>query len=220
VPQSADIPLKIATPAVGGTNTLASAICGPATDAFPKTRAVTGASNIKGVHTYYSLYLAVRDAHAEAPDVWTVDHCKRLLTSIMSAKPFAWRVVGVTQAALKKFHELDYRYRSKQGLTRAHLRPRIETVRELLDRSEPMSQDEFIEYWLTHDRTILCAQGENKVTVPDFIEFENRDGVLFSSNQVAWRHGRAERDLLQRLYEEFIGAVPQSNLAMVRADPP
>jgi hypothetical protein len=59
---------------------------------------------IEGAHTYHSLYLAVHAAHAEAPHIWTVSHCTRLLTSIMSAKPFAWHVVGVTKAALKKFH--------------------------------------------------------------------------------------------------------------------
>jgi hypothetical protein len=158
---------------------------------------------IEGAHTYYSLYRAVHAAHAEAPQIWTVGHCTRLLTSIMSAKPFAWRVVGVTRAALKKFHELNYRYQSRHGLTRAHRTPRIETVRELLNRSEPLSQSEFIEYWFAHDETILCATGENKASVPPHIEIENLDGSLFSSNRVAWRHGKKERELLQVLYEKF-----------------
>jgi hypothetical protein len=164
-----------------------------------KDRSVS--QTVEGAHTYHSLYLAVHGAHAEAPHIWTVSHCTRILTSIMSAKPFAWRVVGVTEAALKKFHELNYRYQSRHGLTRAHLRPRIETVRELLARSEPMSQSEFIEYWFAHDRTVLCAVGENKTIVPQFIEIENSDGSLFSSNRIAWQHGKKERELLQTLYE-------------------
>jgi hypothetical protein len=121
----------------------------------------------------------------------------------MSAKPFAWRVVGVTEAALKKFHELKYQYQGGHGLTRAHLRPRIETVRELLGRSEPMSQSEFIEYWFEHDRTVLCAKGENRTIILQFIEIENTDGSLFSSTRIAWRHGKKERELLQTLYEKF-----------------
>lgn len=43
-------------------------------------------------------------------------HCTRLLTSIMSSKPFSWRVVGITKEALKTLHELNYRYKSREGL--------------------------------------------------------------------------------------------------------
>jgi hypothetical protein len=156
---------------------------------------------IEGAHTYHSLYCAVHAAHAEAPHIWTASQCTRIITPIMSAKPFAWHVVGVTEAALRKFHELNYRYQAGHGLTRAHLRPRIETVRELLDRSEPMSESEFIKYWFAHDRTILCARGENKAIVPKFIAIENHDGSLFRSTRIAWRHGKKERELLKALYE-------------------
>jgi hypothetical protein len=122
----------------------------------------------------------------------------------MSAKPFSWRVVGITEAALKKLHQLNYQYKSGHGLTRAHLNSRNDTVRELLKR-EPMSERDFIEYWLTHDRTVICAKGENKPIVTSFIQFENEDGSLFSSKSVAWKHGSAERNLLMTLYEKRFG---------------
>jgi hypothetical protein len=147
-------------------------------------------------HTYHALYLAVHAAHAAAPHIWTNHHCTRLLTSIMSSKPFSWRVIGITKEALKTLQQLNYRYKSGEGLTRAHLRPRIETVQELLNRDEPMSEYDFIEYWLTHDRTVICAKGENRPTIVDFIPIENPHGSLFSSNSVAWKHGKAECDLL------------------------
>lgn len=75
---------------------------------------------IEAPHTYHALYMAVYAAHANAPQIWTNHHCTRLLTSIMSSKPFSWRVVGITKEALKKLHELNYRYKSREGLTRAH----------------------------------------------------------------------------------------------------
>lgn len=155
---------------------------------------------IDAPHTYHALYLAVHNAHSEAPHIWTNHHCTRLLTSIMSSKPFSWRVVGITTEALKRLHQLNYRYKSGEGLTRAHLHPRIETVQELLKRHEPMSESEFIEYWLTHDRTVICARGENRPTISHFIPIENPHGSLFSSNSVAWKHGKAECDLLRALY--------------------
>jgi hypothetical protein len=168
-----------------------------------KIKPVSQLCTIESAHTYHALYVAVRAAHSEAPQIWTDGHCTRILTSIMSGKPFSWRVVGITEAALRRFHELNYRYQSRLGLTRAHLRERIETVRELLSRSEPMSASEFIEYWLANDRTILCAVGQNKAIVPPYIEIENNDGSLFSSNLVGWRHGKDERDLLRSLYEKY-----------------
>src|SRR4051812_30309347 len=94
-------------------------------------------------HTYHNLYVAVHRAHKEAPEVWTVPGCTRILTSIMAAKRFSWRVVGITQTALQRFSEIDFRYKSGLGFTRAHIVPRIEPVRALLVPSEPLSQGEF-----------------------------------------------------------------------------
>jgi hypothetical protein len=160
---------------------------------------------IEAAHTYHAMYLALHNARASAPRIWTDHHCARVLTSIMSGKLFSWRVVGITKAALKKLHQLNYCYQSGHGLTRAHLSPRIDTVRELLRPDEPLSEPEFIEYWLTHDRTVICARGENKTTIPSFIQIENEDALLFSSNSVAWKHRKAERDLLKTLYEKHFG---------------
>ena len=110
------------------------------------------------------------------------------LTSIMAAKPFSWRVVGITKAALTRFSELDFRYRSGTGLTRAHLSPRIATVRSLLTPPEPLNESDFLNVWIQNDRTVLCGQGENKVSIPTFIEFENANGELFYL--ISW-HGLA-----------------------------
>ncbi|WP_439370913.1 hypothetical protein [Bradyrhizobium sp. DASA03120] len=110
--------------------------------------------------------------------------------------------MGITEAALRKFAQLNYRYKSKQGLKRAHLRPRIATVRELL-RRPPMSQSEFCAYWATHDQVVLCAEGENKVTVPPFIKIENEQGALFPTTPIKWRHGQNERELLRTLFQKL-----------------
>ena len=158
---------------------------------------------IEAGHTYHYLYSAVHRAHKEAPDVWTIQECTRIMTSIMAAKPFSWRVVGITESALKKFSEFNFRYKSGAGITRAHLKPRIETVRTLLAPSEPLSEVEFLNIWLQNDRTVLCVSGENKTTVPKFIAFENSDGELFSCHRVlaGWRHRRREQDHLRNLFD-------------------
>lgn len=122
----------------------------------------------------------------------------------MAAKEFSWRVVGITNAALQKFAELDFRYRPQNGLTRAHLTPRIATVRALLAKQAPISAEEFITTWLANDRTILCAKGENKNLMPDYIPIENNDGLLFSCHRIlaGWRHGKNEREYLRELFDK------------------
>lgn len=158
---------------------------------------------IEASHTFHTLYLAVYRAHKEAPDIFTDHECNRIMTAIMAAKQFSWRVIGITEAALKRFSEFDFRYKSKMGLTRAHLKPRIATVRSLLAPAEPLGESDFLNEWLQNDKTVLCAQGENTTFLPTYIEFENANGELFSCHGklAGWRHGQRERDFLRALFE-------------------
>jgi hypothetical protein len=161
------------------------------------------AMQIEASHTYHALYQAVHRAHKESPRIFTDHECNRVLTSIMAGKAFSWRVVGITEAALIKFFELKFRYKSKMGLTRAHLIPRIVTVRALLTPSEPFSESDFCNIWLQNDKTVFCASGENKASMPKFIEFENADGELFSCHGklAGWHHRRREQEFLRTLFE-------------------
>src|SRR6516162_2393183 len=94
--------------------------------------------------TLHNLYVAVHRAHKDVPAVWTDHECNRVLTAIMAAKRFSWCVVGITPNALLQFSKDGFQYKSKQGLTRAHLSPRIKTVRYLLARDNPFTEQEFI----------------------------------------------------------------------------
>jgi hypothetical protein len=151
--------------------------------------------------SYHALYLAVRRAHAIDPVIWNSAHCTRVLTSIMGARQFSWRVVGITEKALKLFHQHEYRKPSDTKLTRAHLRPRAQFVKELMAMAE-LSVPEFVKFWLENDCTVICGPGENTTSVGKYIRIENENGALFGSGVVAWQHGTTERDLLRRLYAE------------------
>jgi hypothetical protein len=148
------------------------------------------------------LYSAVHQAHKQAPSMFTVQQCNVILTAIMSGQAHSWRVVGITPAALDQFAAAGFHSRSGQGITRAHLQPRIETVRKLLLPDEPLSEENFFETWLAADRTILCAKGENKHSPPECIPVENEDGTLFSCKRVVgWHHRNKEREFLRKLFE-------------------
>ena len=154
---------------------------------------------------FHDLYLAVYRAHRDAPEIFTDHECNRILTAIMGGKSFSWRVIGITEAALRKFAEFDFKHIPRQGLTRAHLKPRIETTRTLLSRNPPYSAGGFMKFWIGKDETILCAIGENKISLPSYLPISNPEGSFFSSEGklAGWHHRRRERDFLRGLYEDY-----------------
>lgn len=164
--------------------------------------------SIPSSHTYHSLYLAVLRTHLADGDTWNSAHCTRVMTAIMGARKFSWRVIGITETALRILRENGYKRKDGDKITRAHLRERSATVKELLSLPE-LSEAKFFEFWRKHDPVVLCAPGENKKAVGPYIAIENERSDLFSSGTVSWRHGQLERDFLAALYEARFG-VPSS----------
>jgi hypothetical protein len=147
----------------------------------------------------HGIYVALHASHSVAPSRFTLAHCAKVLAAVMSCNPWVWRVVGVTPAALEAFRQSNFRYKSGGGITRAHLRPRVSSVKHLMQTSAALPVDDFIDSLLTHDITVLCARGENKETVPAYIAFENEDASLFSSKPISFVFGKKEAALLLRL---------------------
>jgi hypothetical protein len=152
--------------------------------------------------TIHSLYLAVHQAHQQAPEFWTLPACSRVLTAIMGGRAWSWRVVGITPKALKEFKEAKFKSLSGQGITRGHLRRRIDTAEELLSPGKPLSEKEFLEAWFRHDRTILCAKGENRQVIAEYIPIDNKYATLFSSRSVVgFYHKAREQEILKKLHD-------------------
>jgi hypothetical protein len=157
---------------------------------------------IEAGHTYHCLYLAIHRAHKEAPDIWKIQDCTRILTAIMAVRSFSWHVAGITKAAFAKCRESDFK-RPKEKITRAHLKQRIETARSLMTPSEPYVESEFFKIWLENDKTVLCVRGENKTPVPQWEDIENPDGELFPSTLGGFRHGPREQEHLRAMAMKF-----------------
>lgn len=166
--------------------------------------------NDEAVSTY-ALYLALHEVHKNSPAIWTVQECTRVLTAIMAAKSFSWRVIGITPAALVAFAEAGFRTRNGLGITRAHVRPRIDTVRAVMHPREPLTEKAFFDTWLANDLTVLCAKGENRKTLTDYIKFDNDPGTLFScqGKLAGWHHRTAEQDFLRTLHGHHVESEPK-----------
>jgi hypothetical protein len=155
---------------------------------------------------FHKIYLAVADAHRENKSIFTHQECTRILTATMAAKSFSWKVIGITEAALKRFEELKFRTTKGHGISRAHLLPRIDTVRTILNRNQPFEPDEFMEFWINRDKTVFCLKSENKKIIPDYLPISNEDGNLFSCDGVlaGWRQKKPEQEFLRGFYDDFL----------------
>lgn len=156
----------------------------------------------------HSVYAAIHRAHKAAPELFTISHCTTIITALMGSQAWSWRVVGITHAALKAFMEHDFKHKSKQGITRGHLHPRIKTAALLLAPEQPMSEADFIGTLLRHDVTVLCARGENRAAVPEYIAIANEDASLFASRKVSWGHTDKEKAFLRDLHLRSSGVRP------------
>ena len=154
----------------------------------------------------HQIYLALYEGHKADPGHWRPTEITRVLTAALAAQKFSWRVIGITPAALKKFAEMDFKYQSGCGITRAHLVNRQTTFMEMINRPDPMTFLDFANFHWERDKTVLSAKGENKNgSVPEYISIENEGFLLFNSyKQLAmWRHGKAEVEFLRSLYESL-----------------
>jgi hypothetical protein len=166
------------------------------------TTAIIKSINRSDLDALHSVYVALHLAQKARPKLFTYGHCATIVTALMSNSPWAWRVVGITPAALQRYKEQGFKVKSSQGIKRAHLRPRISTTEDLLASKNPLPPTTFIKTLLRHDRTVLCIKGENRDPVPKYIPFANQNASLFSSKKIAFRHKEKEEALLRRLFRD------------------
>ena len=144
----------------------------------------------------YDLYVALHRSRRMNPQIFTMGRCTAILTAMMGGRSWSWRVVGITPAALRLFQNSGYKKTARDGITRAHIQGRSKTTSELLQSVEPLPIEEFARIWIENDKTVLCVRGENKDPLPDYVIFEDAEHGFFPSTQIAWRHGKMEKEFL------------------------
>ena len=167
----------------------------------------------KQKETIWEQYLALFSAKQADPLYWSDKHCTRVLTNLMAGRDFSWQVVGITRKALEQYSGQDFKRIPKDGITRGHIIPRKETTKKVMDLEKYLSLDKFFETWLTNDKTVLCAKGENKKVLPEHMLFENPNNLFNCKDMVVGhRHRAQEIDFLKNLrYPEI---KPNSNLVV------
>jgi len=127
----------------------------------------------------------------------------RMLTALLGADANAWRVVGVTRAALDRFAANEFRRVSGMGVNRAHLVDRHQTYTDILSRD--MDVEEWWAFLQERDKCVLATSSENLKN--DFGRIIGVDPALglFRNQGFAWRHGAREAEFLRALYHSGEG---------------
>ncbi len=133
----------------------------------------------------------------------------KMLTFLFSAQLNPWRVVGITEAALKVFKNYNFKKESYMGINRAHINGRNETYREMMNKTFK-DCSEWWEFYYENDKTILAMSTENKKEIFSKKFDINEDLALFKNRGYSWTHNIKERDFLNNLYNKQIKTTPNS----------
>jgi hypothetical protein len=121
-------------------------------------------------------------------------------TEAFSKRHWAWKVVGITRAALDELAANDF-VKPKLRICRGHLIDRKVTVNEMFSPDEPLGFDEFWTLAIERDKTVLMTYAENGhgKKFPEFIHFDADD--LFPDG-VGVTYRKNEKAFLRKLHSE------------------
>jgi len=126
-----------------------------------------------------------------------------LETTIGAVNENSWRVIGITKECLKRFESLNFKYKSKQGINRSHIKQRMQTFVEIFEHNFE-TPNELWSYYYDRDETVLSTSTENMTEqMSEIIPIDTTLG-FFKSNKVGWKHNIPERIFLEQLYNETI----------------
>lgn len=153
----------------------------------------------------HSIYVAQFAAVKACAHAFSNGDATRMLTGLMGSRPWSWRVVGVTPAALDAFAANGFKP-PPRSLHRGHRHQRSQTARALFfDRADPMSLDEFFEFFLARDETVIMTRAENAPRTnrafPAYIPIDPNLGLFPCAAVVGWMHGDPEIEFLRALHE-------------------
>ena len=124
----------------------------------------------------------------------------RMMTTIFTSHPEMWRVTGITEKALQKFKDNDFKYKPGLQIHRSHLFNRNEIYAEMLGMKFK-NCDVWWDYYFDRDKTIFTTSSENKTGKMSKVILIDSSLKLFKSSGFIWKHGKNEIKYLKQLFE-------------------
>ena len=113
----------------------------------------------------------------------------------MGMRKDGWRVIGITEAALKNFIEIDFE--SPKGINRSHIFQRSESSKIMIEKLD-WDIESWWNFYVERDECILATSSENMDKKPDVIKHEVPRG-LFNTRGFAFTVKKAEKEFLKSL---------------------
>ena len=128
---------------------------------------------------------------------------RALLTAVMAYEQWSWRVVGITEDAIRVIARNGFR-KPKHALARDHTQPRAITYTKVFC-SGLMPFEEWWNWIWTHDKTILMTNKEhNSKNVSKVYPVDPGVGLFRSTGLVGWRHTIAiEGEFVRQLTNQY-----------------
>ena len=130
----------------------------------------------------------------------------RILGEMFGAHEDHWQVVGITEHALQKFAEHDFKRVSSIGINRSHLVDRVKTFTTMLE-GPLMDIDEWWTFYRENDKTILATSSENMSNGFSKVYDIDPSLGLFKSHGFAWRHKDPEIQFLKETLDKVASVV-------------
>ena len=125
----------------------------------------------------------------------------KMLGAIFNMTPNPWRVVGITERAIYRFKETNFKYESGMGINRSHKIPRHERNRHLLE-NDHWNAESWWKYYYDRDKCILATSTENMNKEPLISRFKVPGG-LFKSSGFSFKVKEAESEFLKNAYNKL-----------------
>ncbi len=127
----------------------------------------------------------------------------KMLGAIFSMNPNPWRVVGISENALRRFQEYNFKYKSGMGINRSHIFPRHQRNKVLLEKMD-WDIESWWRYFYNKDKCILATSTENMSKDKLISKFKVPKN-LFKSSGYSFKVKQEESLFLKAAYKKLTG---------------
>lgn len=146
----------------------------------------------------YEMYKLIHGSH------FSPAKKRSVMTAVLGYESWSWRVVGITEEAIKAIARNDFK-KPSHVLARDHNPPRSNTYAKIFSGTEPMP---FADWWAAfweNDKTILMTNDEHRreILISRVFELDPKDGYFIDAEVAGWHQTKAhEGALIERLCAE------------------
>ena len=141
----------------------------------------------------YKLYVCIRKSGFPCRKQYN------LLRSLLVGEEWSWRVVGISENALTKFAENEFK-KPKNKIDRHHRQSFADTAKPMLEGKVIMPKNEWCDQIIENEEVYLVTKEEhNAKAFSRIIPIDFEEGLFRNNQSVGYRYGKEEKEHLRKL---------------------